>query len=109
MSKPQLVMAMYRPKAGQLPQLEALVHKHYPTLKEYGLTTAQAPYLGRSEDGTLIEVFEWISADAARSAHDHPAIAKIWEAMAMVCDFGQLAQLPEAKRPFPHFPQAFSK
>ncbi len=37
----------------------------------------------------------------------HPAVAQIWEAMAMVCDFGTLDQLPEAKNPFPHFTRPF--
>lgn len=107
MSKPEVVIAMYRPKEGKLKELEALVHKHFPTLKEYGLTTDRDPYIGRSSDGTILEIFEWISQEAAQKAHDHPAVAKIWEAMAVVCDFGRLEQLPEAKNRFPHFTRAF--
>ncbi len=107
MSKPEVVIAMYRPKAGKLAELEALVQKHFGVLTEYGLTTGKAPFIGRSEDGTIIEVFEWISRSAAESAHDHPAVAKIWEAMAMVCEFGRLEQMPEAKNRFPHFQKAF--
>ena len=107
MSKPEVVIAMYRPKEGKLKELESLVHKHFPTLKEYGHTTDQAPYIGRSTDGTILEVFERASAEAAKSAHDHPAVAKIWEAMAVVCEFGKLEQLPEAKNRFPHFTKAF--
>lgn len=105
--KPEVVIAMYRPKAGRLPELEALVKKHFGTLKEYGLTTEQGSFIGRSEDGSIIEIFEWISRSAAEQAHDHPAVAKIWEAMAMVCDFGCLEQMPEAKNRFPHFVRAF--
>lgn len=107
MSKPEIVIAMYRPKDGKLNELEALVHKHFPTLKEYGLTTDRDPYIGRSADGTILEIFEWISNEAAQKAHDHPAVAKIWEAMAVVCDFGKLDQLPEAMNRFPHFVKAF--
>ena len=109
MSKPMVVVAMYRPKDGKLVELETLVKKHFPTLKEYGLTTNRDPYIGRAGDGTLLEVFEWISEDAAQKAHDHPAVAKIWEAMAVVCDFGKLEQLAEAKKPFPHFQRAFGE
>jgi hypothetical protein len=36
-----------------------------------------------------------------------PAVAKIWEAMAVVCDFGTLSQIPEATNRFPHFPKVF--
>lgn len=44
MNKPEVVIAIYRPKVGKLEALEALVHKHFPTLKEYGLTTVRAPF-----------------------------------------------------------------
>lgn len=107
MNRAEVVIAIYRPKEGKLEALEALVHKHFPTLKEYGLTTDKAPFIGRSTDGTILEVFEWISAEAARQAHDHPAVAKIWEARAVVCEFGTLEQLAEAKNRFPHFQKAF--
>lgn len=107
MGKPIVVIAMYRPKTGKLAELETLVQKHFPTLKEYGLTTHRDPYIGRASDGTILEVFEWISDEAAKKAHDHPAVAKIWEAMAVVCDFGKLEQLNEANKVFPHFPRAF--
>ena len=105
MSKPEVVVAMYRPKPGKLQELEPLVRTHFPILKEYGLTTDKAPFIGRSADGTILEIFEWASVDSAKKAHDHPAVAKIWEAMAVVCDFGKLDQLPEAKNMFPHFSQ----
>jgi hypothetical protein len=101
--KPELVIALYRPKSGKGPELDALVRKHYPTLKEYGLTTDRAPFIGRSTDATIIEIFEWRDAASAKKAHDHPGVAKIWEAMAVVCDFGKLGELPEAKNLFPHF------
>jgi hypothetical protein len=107
MSKPVVVVAMYRPKEGKVKDLETLIQRHFPTLKEYGLTTDKEPFIGRSGDGTYVEVFEWISAEAAQKAHDHPAVAKIWEAMAVVCDFGKLEQLPEAKKVFPSFQKAF--
>jgi hypothetical protein len=109
MSNPEVVIAMYRPKNGKTTELEALVQKHFPILKEYGLTTERAPFIGRSTDGTLVEIFEWASREAAEKAHDHPAVAKIWEAMAMVCDFGKLNQLAEAGNMFPHFQTALQK
>ena len=107
MSKPEVVIAMYRPKEGKLAELEKLVQKHFSVLKEYGLTTDRESFIGRSSDGTILEIFEWASASAAEKAHDHPAVAKIWEAMAMVCEFGRLEQLPEAANRFPHFVRAF--
>jgi len=108
MNRPLVVMALYRPKEGKLAELKALVHRHFPTLKDYGLTTEQSPFIGRSSDGTIIEIFEWISAEAAQKAHDHPAVAKIWEAMAMVAEFRKLDQLSESHKVFPSFERAFS-
>lgn len=107
MSKPEVVIALYRPKDGKTKELEALVQKHFPILKEFGLTTGKDPFIGRSSDGTILEIFEWANQEAAKKAHDHPAVAKIWEAMAIVCDFGTLSQLPEAANRFPHFSKAF--
>lgn len=105
--KPQVVMAIYKPKEGKIKELEKLIHEHFPTLKEYELTTSKDPFIGLSKDGTYIEIFEWASEQAAKKAHDHPAVAKIWEAMAMVCTFEKLESLPESKKPFPHFEKAF--
>ncbi|HWU42824.1 MAG TPA: hypothetical protein VN132_05270 [Bdellovibrio sp.] len=103
MNKPEVVIAMYRAKPGKMQELEPLVRKHFPILQEYGLTTDKLPFIGRSSDGTIVEIFEWADAESAKKAHDHPAVAKIWEAMAVVCEFGKLEQLPEAKNIFPHF------
>lgn len=107
MNKPEVVIAVYRPKEGKTRELDVLVKKHFPILKEYGLTTGKDPFIGRSSDGTILEVFEWANPEAAKKAHDHPAVAKIWEAMAVICDFGTLSQIPEAENRFPHFPKAF--
>lgn len=103
MSGPELVIAMYKPKQGKHQELETLVKKHVPALKEYGLITEREPLVFKSENGTVIEIFEWQSREASKKAHDHPAIAKIWEAMAVVGDFEKLGNLPEAGKVFPHF------
>ena len=107
MSDPVMVMAMYKPKDGKAAETAALVKKHFPVLKEYGLSTGQESFIGKSKDGTFVEVFEWASESAAKKAHDHPAVAKIWEAMAKVCDFTTLSDLEESKKMFPHFQKPF--
>lgn len=80
MSKPEVVIAMYRPKDGKKAEVEALVKKHFSVLHECGLTTERAPFIGRAEDGTILEIFEWASPEKAKQAHDHPAVAQIWDA-----------------------------
>jgi hypothetical protein len=103
MSKPEIVFALYRPHAGKGEELLRAVAKHYPVLRKLELITDRAPVISRAEDGTIIEVFEWFSGEAARQAHEHPEIAAVWEDMGKVADIATLASLAEATERFPHF------
>ncbi len=99
----KIVFAIYRPNEGKDAELRALIAQHVPALRTLGLVTRRDPILVRSRDGAYVEIFEWISDDAARSAHEHPQIAEIWEQMGVVGRFAKLNQLPEATSEFPHF------
>lgn len=101
--KTRMTFAMYVPKDGKAAELMAIVERHVPTLKEFGLITNRDNYVARASDGTIIEVFEWVSEDAKDAAHEHPAIAEIWEQMTPLCEFGHMQNLKEAKYPFPNF------
>ncbi|MDX1583957.1 MAG: hypothetical protein R3338_10205, partial [Thermoanaerobaculia bacterium] len=57
----QFVIACYRPKEGKEEHLVEEVRKHVPTLRQEGLVTDRSPYIMRSKDRTIIEVFEWES------------------------------------------------
>ena len=103
MSKPEVVFALYRPHAGKAEALETILARHVPVLRELGLVTERPVVLARAADGTYFEVFEWRDAEAAEQAHDLPAVAEIWDAIGEVADFKTLADLDEARRPFPHF------
>jgi len=103
MPKPAIVFALYRPHAGKDAEILKLVQRHCPTLRKYELITDRAPVICRAQDGTLIEVFEWVSDDAHKRVHEHPEIATIWEQMEQVCDMVGLNALAEAKTPFSHF------
>jgi hypothetical protein len=99
----KIVFAVYRPNEGKDAELRALIAQHVPALRNLGLITRRPPLLVKARDGTYVEIFEWISDDAARKAHEHPQIAEIWEQMGVVGTFGKLGQLPEANSEFPHF------
>ena len=99
----EIVFAAYRPKPGKGEALLALVRRHQPALRAAGLVTDRPVVVVRAEDGTLIEVFEWTSAEAARRAHDLPEVRAIWGPMEEVAEFATLASLAEAQHPFPHF------
>ena len=99
----QVVFAMYRPHSANDAQLRALIARHLPALRKFGLVTKRDPLLLRAGDGSYIEIFEWVSEEAARKAHEHQEIAEIWEQMGVVGSFGKLRDLPEVDKEFPHF------
>lgn len=103
MKDKKIVIAIYKPAAGKEKELDALVAKHVPTLRELGLATSRESVQMRAADGAVVEIFEWTSEEAARQAHDHPAVAKIWESMGKIAGFGKLQDLPESGKAFAHF------
>lgn len=96
----EMVIAMYRPHEGKDADLRALIREHVPTLRRLSLITERPAMLLLARDGTYLEIFEWANVGAA---HDHPEVAKIWEAMELVADFVALSDLDEAGSSFPHF------
>ena len=99
-----LVIAAYAPKPGREDDLIALVRGHVATLRREGLATERPALVMRSRiDGTILEIFEWISDQAAHDAHERPAVRETWSALEDCADFRSLASLGEAARPFPHF------
>lgn len=86
-----------------MPALLELIREHVPTLRSEGLATDREPVVLRSEDGSFIEIFEWESARAIEAAHTNPVVAALWERFARVSEYGTLADLPEAQRPFGAF------
>ena len=99
----RIVFAVYKPRAGGDGALRKLMAEHVPTLRRLELVTDRAPVCVQSSNGAYIEVFEWVSDEAAERAHDHPDVARIWEAMEKVAEFKSLASLPEAAKAFSHY------
>ena len=99
----QMVIVVYRPKAGREAELLELVRGHVPALRAEGLATARPPLVMRAADGCLVEVFEWASAEAVERAHHNPNVQALWGRFAGCCSYETLASLPEAQRPFSPF------
>ena len=99
----EIVMAAYKPKSGKEKELEELIKKHVPTLLALGLVTNRPALTIKSKDGTYIEIMEWVDVNASEKAHEHPAVAKIWEAMEVISHFRQISDLEEAKTSFSHY------
>ena len=98
-----LAIATYKPKQGKEKELLELVEKHLPILHELELATKRGNFIAQSQDGTIIEVFEWTSVNAINAAHQHPAVSVIWEKMTLVADFTPMSVLAEGQKPFPGF------
>ena len=98
------VMVIYRPVAGREDELLKLVREHVPRLRALGLATDTEPTLLRSpSNGNILEIFDWLSAEAVEAAHAHPEVIAMWDAFDVVSDFLPLQQLAEASDLFPHF------
>jgi len=100
-----VVICSYRPKPGKTDALVELLKDHVPTLRMLGLATGYPRTLMTSENGTVLEIFEWTSEQASRSAHDNPEVKKMWDAIGAVADFVPLSGLSEVVKPFAHFEQ----
>jgi quinol monooxygenase YgiN len=100
---PQLFVALYRPHPGKDEALKKLIAEHVPTLRRLELITEREAMLMRAQDGTYIEIAEWHGPDSSAKAHQHPELAKIWEAMGKIADLPTLETLKESRTRFPHF------
>ncbi len=99
----RFVIVAYRPKPGKEEALAAAVAKHLRVLRSEQLATERSAYVMRAADGTLVEVFEWLSAEAIEKAHSNAAVQALWAEFAAACDYVPLADLAEAKQLFAEF------
>ena len=96
-------IACYRPKPGKTEELEAIVRGHVPILRDAGLVTDRKPIIGRAKDGTIVEMFEWSSAEAIEKAHGNPEVLKLWGSFSEACEYVKLADLAESLDLFANF------
>ena len=97
------VIVAYTPKSGKDAQLLAAVRKHLQVLRAEKLATDKPAYVMRAGNGTIIEVFEWRSAEAINQAHSNPAVQALWGEFGMSCDYTPLAKLAETQQMFAEF------
>ena len=99
----RFVIVAYKPKLGQEQRLEQVVAKHLSVLASEQLVTNRSAYVMRAKDGTLVEVFEWQSAEAIAKAHSNPNVQALWAEFGAVCDYVPLATLAESQQMFAEF------
>lgn len=95
-----IVVAVYKPRPGKEADLAALVSGHVDRLRSVGLATERAPIAARAADGTIVEVFEWVSEDAIASAHAHPVVQAMWQQFEACCWYETPSNVPDLQRMF---------
>ena len=96
-------VACYKPRAGCAEALLELVRNHLPPLRAQGLVTDRPSIVMRTADGTIVEVFEWLSPEAIEGAHHNPVVLDLWKRFEAVCTYEIPANVPEFQRMFAHF------
>jgi hypothetical protein len=96
-------VACYKPRPGQEEALLELVRNHMRPLRSQGLVTDRSPVVMKTADGTIIEVFEWVSQEAIAGAHSNPVVLDLWKKFEAVCWYETPSNLPEFQRMFAHF------
>jgi len=98
-----IVVACYTPKPGCAEQLLVLVAGHLPALRAVGLVTPREAIVMRAADGSIVEVFEWVSQEAIATAHANPVVLDLWQRFDAVCTYRVPAELAEFQKLFSHF------
>jgi len=99
----KIVIATYKPKPGKEKILDRLVKDHVKVLRNYGFATLRPPMIMKSEDGTVVEVFEWISKKAIEEAKENKDVQEYWDRYKEVCDIIPVSELIEANTSFSEF------
>ena len=99
----KIVIATYKPKPGKEKILDRLVKDHVKVLRNQGFATLRPPMIMKSEDGTVVEVFEWISKQAIEEAKNNKDVQEYWEQYREVCDIIPVSDLIEANTSFSEF------
>lgn len=105
MVTPETVVCIYRVQVGREDDFQVIMERHWPVLRELALVTHDRPQCFRGSEGDgkplFIEIFDWSSNDASRSAHSHAEVAAIWDAMNRLTegrDGRPNMEFPHAKR-----------
>jgi len=96
-------IACFKPRPGCEDALLELVRHHLPTLRALSLVTERAPIVMRTQSGTIVEVFEWVSQEAIAGAHHNPEVLDLWKRFEAVCWYETPSNLPEFQNMFSHF------
>ena len=99
----RIVIAAYRPKPGKEEQLADLTESHVQRLRDLGFATNRAAIAMQASDGTVVEVFEWVSEEAMKKAHEHADVLAMWREYEECCTYVPIAEVAGASDLFTSF------
>jgi len=98
-----MVICAYKPKEGKDEMLLEIVKNHVPILRRLGLATDKPASIMKAANGTIVEVFEWVSEQAIEDAHKNPEVLEMWKTFDEASEYIPLADLDESKHVFSDF------
>ena len=98
-----IVISAYKPKPGKDTELLEAVKTHVPILRSLGMATDRAVTAMKAKDGTILEVFEWVSSQAIEDAHKNPEVHKMWKDFEGCCEYVRLVDVAECSGLFAEF------
>jgi len=99
----KIAIIAYKPLPGFDSGFKEVLKEHTLALKEEGFITNKDVYQMQSLDGTVIEVFEWVSESSKKEAHEHPRIMEIWNRFYEYAEMVKLMDVMECHEPFASF------
>jgi hypothetical protein len=99
----QITIACYKPKPGKEADLLQIVKEHVSILRGEKLATDRVAHAMKCKDGTIVEVFEWVSVEAIAAAHKNANVLAMWGRFDAACEIVKLVDLPESKEMFAGF------
>lgn len=99
----RIVIVAYKPFPGREAALEALVSAHWEVLNAEGLVSDRPTVIAKAQNGAIVEVFAWKSAEAIEAAHINHAVQEMWGKFAAVCEYVPVGDLAEARQVFSEF------
>lgn len=93
----------YKPLPGFDTGFKEVLKEHTKALLEEGFITERPVYQMQAFDGTVIEVFEWVSDDAKDKANQHPRIMELWNRFYEYAEMVKLMDIMECHEPFASF------
>jgi hypothetical protein len=99
----RITIAIYRPKPGKEAQLLDVVRDHMPILHAEDLITNRTPIVMKAKDNSIVEIFEWKSAEAIGKAHGNPQVLQLWNRFNEVCEYMKPVDIDEFHNLFSEF------